>query len=68
MEAQNRHKRRKRHGLRSAKKHFLCFATSLLAAQFMKQTSRIIDSRGLTIVVEAPNGRKPSEVEVNEFE
>ena len=53
------------------KKHFLCFVTSLLAVWLMKQTSRIIGSsksKGLTVVVETPKGRKPSEVEANEFE
>ena len=53
------------------KKHFLCFVTSLLAVRLMKQTSRIIgssNSKGLTIVVEATKGRKPREVEANEFE
>ena len=53
------------------KKPFLCFVTSLFAVRLMKQTSRIIgssNSKGLTIVLEAPKGRKPSEVEANEFE
>ena len=53
------------------KKHFVCFVTSLLAVRLIKQTSRIIgssNSKGLTVVVEAPKGRKPSEVEANEFE
>ena len=52
-------------------KHFLCFVRSLLAVRLMKQTSSFpgsSNSKGLTIVVEAPKGRKPSEVEANEFE
>ena len=51
-------------------KHFLCFVRSLLV-RLMKQTSSLpgsSNSKGLTIVVEAPKGRKPSEVEANEFE
>ena len=49
-------------------KRLLCFVTGLLAVRLMKQTSRIIELERTTVVVEAPKGRKPKEVEANEFE